>query len=97
MAAYKQKCMRCKKNWVTVTRRSRFVVCYDCQKHELEGEIEDPEMKKLFDIPEEYYKKSSFLRSIKSNYLKFKNLTDKQIEAFKKVVEKMKEKEKENE
>lgn len=43
-------------------------------------------MKKLFDIPEEYYKKNAFLRSIKSNYLKFGKLSDKQIEYFEKTV-----------
>lgn len=59
----------------------------------MEGDITDPKMKKLFDIPEKYYKDSMFLRNIKINYLKYGNLTDKQIEAFKKVVGKIKEKE----
>lgn len=77
---------------VLVSSRSQFPQCYDCQKSELSGEIKDPKMKKMFDIPEEFYKQSSFLRSIKSNYLKFGSLTDKQIEFFKKVVAEMKEK-----
>ena len=46
-------------------------------------------MKKFFDIPEELYKKSSFLRSIKSNYLRFGQLSEKQIVAFKSTVEKL--------
>lgn len=74
---------------VLVSGKTTFVVCYDCQKNELSGEITDPEMKKLFDIPEELYKKSSFLRSIKSNYLKFGKLTDKQKEAFVKVAKEL--------
>lgn len=90
MALYKQKCMRCKKNWVTISHRTRFVVCWDCQKADLQGEITDPKMKKMFDLPESYYQANSFLRSIKINYLKFHNLTEKQIAAFKKAVEKMK-------
>ncbi len=57
----------------------------------MEGEIEDPKVKKLFAIPEEYYEKSMFLRDIKIKYLKFKALSDKQIEAFQNAVEKMKE------
>lgn len=57
----------------------------------MEGEITDPEMKQLFDIPEEYYKESMFLRNIKINYLKYGNLTEKQIAAFKKVAAKIKE------
>ena len=74
-----------------MTSRSQFPLCYDCEKKELQGEITDPEMKKMFDIPEEYYKNNSFLRSIKKNYLRFGNLTEKQIQVFKKVVEDLKE------
>jgi len=89
MISYKQKCMRCKKNSVLVTSRTRFVLCYDCQKDELKGEIKDPEMKKLFDIPEDYYKNNAFIRSIKANYLRHGELTEKQILYFKKSVEEM--------
>lgn len=87
---YKQKCMRCKKNYVLATRRSGRVVCWECQKPGLDRLIEDPEMKKLFDLPEEYYKKSMFLRNIKLGYLSYGRLTEKQIEAFKKAVDKLK-------
>ncbi len=80
----------CKKNMVLITGRNQFPICYDCQKAELEGEIKDPKVKKLFDIPEEFYKQSGFLRSIKRNYLKYGTLTDKQIEFFKKTVKEMK-------
>ena len=95
-AKFKQKCAKCKQNWVIITWKQRFPICYDCQKQEMEGEITDPAMKKMFDIPEEFYKENMFLRSIKVNYLKFGKLTEKQIEAFKKTVKKMKEKAKEN-
>lgn len=88
---FKQKCGRCRKKFVITTSRNRYPLCYDCQKKELEGEITDPEMKKLFDIPEEYYKENDFLRAIKANYLKFEKLSERQIEAFKKTVEKIKE------
>jgi len=86
---YKQKCCRCKKNYVITTSRDRFPVCYDCEKAELEGEIKDPKMKKMFDIPKQLYQENSFLRDIKINYLKFGKLSEKQIEAFKKTVGKM--------
>ena len=89
---FKQRCMRCKKNYVTVSRNQRFVLCYECQKGELKGTIKDPKMKKLFNISEEFYKKNSFLRAIKANYIKYKNLSEKQIQAFKKTVKKLKEK-----
>lgn len=90
MITYKQRCIRCRKNHVEVTRGTRFVLCYDCQKSELTGEIKDQKMAKLFDIPEDFYRRNLFLRSIKINYLKFGNLTDKQIAAFKKTVESLK-------
>ncbi len=90
MVRYKQKCFRCKKNFVLVTSRQKYVQCYDCQKKELDQEIKNPKMKKLFDIPNEFYKENTFLRDIKLNYLKYSNLSGKQIDAFKKTVEGMK-------
>lgn len=75
---------------VLITGRNQFPICYDCQKGELAGEIKDPKMKKMFKIPEELYKKSGFLRSIKANYLRYGKLTDKQIEFFKKAVKELK-------
>lgn len=83
---FKQKCTRCKQKYVISSKSDKFIVCYDCQKKELDQEIEDPNFKELFNIPEEFYKQNIFLRSIKSSYLRFNNLTDRQIEAFKKVV-----------
>ena len=90
MAKFKQKCFRCKKNYVMVTNRTKWVMCYDCQKAEMQGEIKDPEMKKMFDIPEELYKENAFLRDIKIKYLKWGELTENQINAFKKVTEELK-------
>ena len=54
-------------------------MCYDCQKAEMQGEIKDPEMKKMFDIPEEFYENNAFLRDIKIKYLKWGELTENQI------------------
>jgi hypothetical protein len=87
---YKQKCARCNKNYVTATWKTRYVLCYDCQKKELAGVVEDPKMKKFFDIPEEFYNESSFLRSIKINYLRYGDLSGDQIRAFKDVVKSFK-------
>ena len=90
MISYKQRCSRCKKNMVLITTRKQFPVCYDCEKNELHGEIKNKKMKKFFDLPEEFYKEEPFLRSIKINYMRYGQLSDKQIEWFKKVVERMK-------
>lgn len=83
---YKQKCLKCKAKYVLSTRRNRVVICYECLKQDMKGEIIDPVMRKLFDIPEEYYQNNSFLCDIKIKYLKYNNLSEKQLDAFKKVV-----------
>ena len=88
---YKQKCSRCKKNYVIVTYRNRFPLCYTCQKKDMEGEISNPKLQKLLDIPEHFYEQNAFLRSIKINAILYGKLTEKQIEAFKKSVKNMKE------
>ncbi len=61
----------------------------------VEQEVEDKEFKKLFQIPIEWYKENSFLRSIRYQYGRWGSLTEKQIEAFKKTVKEKKEKGKE--
>ncbi len=93
MVTYQQKCIRCRKNWVTVSRNQRYPVCYECEKAELGGVIKDPKMKRMFNLPLEFYKKSGFLRDIKINYIKYGKLTEKQVDAFKKTVKRMKENE----
>jgi len=95
MISYQQRCGRCKKNFVMVSRGAQFVTCYPCQKAEMSGEIKDAAMKKMFNIPEELYMKNAFLRDIKIKYLRFGSLSDKQIEIFKKVSKELKEKKKE--
>jgi hypothetical protein len=84
--SYQQKCMRCKKNHVLVTSGVRYPLCYDCQKDELHTTIKDKKMKRFFDVPEQFYQKSSFLRAIKINYFRFGKLSDKQMEFFTKTV-----------
>ena len=79
----------CKKNWVIVSRSVQYQQCYECEKDKLVGEVKDPELKKLLDIPDEYYKENAFLRSIKINAIRFGSLTEKQKEAFKKALDKM--------
>lgn len=93
MITYQQRCGRCKKNFVMVSRGAQFVTCYPCQKAEMSGEIKDPKLKKMFNIPEELYMKNAFLRDIKIKYLRFGTLSDKQIEIFKKVAKELTEKE----
>lgn len=58
----------------------------------MSGEIKDPKMKKMFNIPEDLYKNNAFLRDIKIKYLRFGSLTEKQVDAFKKVSKELAEK-----
>ena len=87
---FKKQCNRCRKNYVLATYRTGNVVCYECEKKQMSGEIKDAKMKKMFDIPEELYKNTPFLRSIKINYLRYGQLSKKQISTFKKVVKELK-------
>ena len=84
--AYKQRCIVCKKNMVLITYYKQRPVCLECEMKDISDEITDKKWKKFFDIDPELYKKSSFLRSIKRNYLRQGMLTAKQKEVFKKVV-----------
>lgn len=72
---------------VLVVSGERYPLCYDCHKDELHQPVKNLKMKKLFSIPEEFYQRSLFLRSVKINYLKFGRLTDRQVEFFKKTVD----------
>jgi len=87
----KKKCNRCRKNYVKCSRRQGYILCYDCQKPQLDQPIEDPKMKKLFDIKEQFYKENSFLCELKSKYIRFGSLSEKQIEVFIKIVKELEE------
>ncbi len=84
--AYQQRCIVCKKNMVLITYYKQRPVCLQCEMKDISEEITDPKWKKFFDIDPALYQKSSFLRSIKRNYLRQGMLTAKQKEIFKKVV-----------
>ena len=86
---FKQRCAICKKNMVVMYSSRQFPICTECHMKKINQPIEDPKYKKLLDIPVELYEKSSFLRNIKESYLRFDSLTEKQIEAFKKVVKEL--------
>ena len=87
---YKQLCAICKKSHVLISFRNQFPICTSCSMKQINQPITDETFRKLFDIDQKLYEESSFLRSIKSNYLRFGSLSDKQIEVFKKVVAELK-------
>ena len=69
---------------------SRNPICDKCREQEITAEIEDPEMKKFFDIPQEWYEKNDRLRSIKVSYLRYGDITEEQKKFFQDLVQKMK-------
>lgn len=91
MARYKQRCGLCKKNWALMsTGYQRFPVCIDCQMKQVDKPIKNASMKKLLGIPREWYLENHFLRSVRYQYGRFGDITQKQAEAFKNAVEEMK-------
>ena len=82
---YKQLCAICKKSQVLISSRGQFPICTSYSMKQINQPIEDKKFKAMFDIDQKLYEQSSFLRSIKYNYLRFGSLSDKQIEMFKKV------------
>ena len=82
---YKQLCAICKKSHVLISSRGQFPICTSCSMKQINQPITDEKFKKLFDIDNRLYEESSFLRSIKSNYLRFGSLSEKQIDTFKRV------------
>ena len=61
---------------------------------EIEKPIDDPAYKKLFDVPLAWFEKNSFLRSVRYQYGRFGDLTEKQLVVLKKTLKEMKAKEK---
>lgn len=84
--AYQQRCIVCKKTMVLITGFRQRPVCVECELKDINEPIDAPKWRKFFDIDPALYRKSSFLRSIKRNYLRQGMLSDKQREMFLKVV-----------
>lgn len=88
MVRYKQKCVICKERWALTTPRQQ-PVCTDCESKLLSKPIKDPKIKKMFNIDPKFYE-NPFLKSIRLNYSRYGYLTERQVAAFKKVVEDLK-------
>lgn len=89
MVRYKQLCTLCRKNHIVIEHYKQKPICPECEMRNW-GEIKNKKYKKVLDIPKEIYVKSYFLRNVRGYYKIFGKLSEKQIEAFKKTVEKLK-------
>ncbi len=88
---FKKKCGICKKVWVVIHRRE-FPICTPCHMKRIFSEEQKITAKKFLflNIDKEFYEQSRFLRNIREAYLRFEDLTDRQIEAFKETLERTK-------
>jgi len=64
MVKYKQRCIICKQKWAIASFRQQ-PICQDCEKKLLDKPIENPEMKKLFNINPKFYQENYFLKSVR--------------------------------
>ena len=83
---FKQKCKLCKIEWVIMNYKE-YPICVKCQMRQIFA-TEVTEQKYLFlNVDTKLYEQSRFLRNIRDAYQRYEGLTDKQITAFKKTVE----------
>lgn len=88
-AKFKQKCGICKLEWVTIRYRE-YPICIKCHMKQIFSEEIKDKKYKFLDLDRKTYEKSKFLRNIRRAYLMYKELTEKQIEAFKEAVKTVK-------
>lgn len=86
---FKHKCKICHKEWVVINRRE-FPICLKCHIRQIFSEEVTDKKFKFLNIPKELYEKSRFLRNIRQAYLMYKELSEKQVKAFKKTVSEIK-------
>ncbi len=85
---FKQKCKICHKEWVVIRGRE-FPICVKCHMRQMTFEKITQLKYKFLNISKKLYEKSRFLRSIRQSYLRYEELTEKQIKAFKKAVKEL--------
>ena len=86
---FKQKCKICHKDWVVINRRE-FPICVGCHMKQIFSEEVTDKKFAFLNQSKKMFEKSRFLRNIRQNYLMYKSLTKKQIDAFKKTVKDIK-------
>ena len=86
---FKEKCRVCKANWVLKTRR-QYPICVKCHMKQIFSEEVTDKKFKFLNCDKSLYEKSRFLRNIRQSYLMYKELSESQIETFKKAVKDLK-------
>ena len=86
---FKKKCNICKEKWVLVKSRE-YTICVPCHMKKIFSEEVTDKAYDFLNADREIYEESRFLRNIRQSYLMYKELSDKQIEVFKKVLEDVK-------
>ncbi len=86
---FKQKCKLCKTEWVIMNYKE-YPICVKCQMRQAFSEEITAKKYLFLEIDKKLYEQSRFLRNIRQSYMRYKELTAKQIAAFKKVAEEVK-------
>jgi hypothetical protein len=86
---FKKKCGICKDVWVVINSRE-FPICVPCHMKQVFSEEVTDKKFKFLNLDRKVYEKSRFLRSIRQSYLMYKELSPKQVAAFKKTVKDLK-------
>ena len=86
---FKKKCGICKDVWVVINSRE-YPICVPCHMKQVFSEEVTEKKFKFLNVDKSVYRKSRFLRSIRQSYLMYKDLSPKQISAFKKTVKDLK-------
>ncbi len=86
---FKKKCNICKKVWVVVRSRE-YTICVPCHMKQIFSQEVTDKKFDFLNIDRELYEESRFLRNIRQSYLMYNELSEKQVEAFKKVAEDVK-------
>ena len=86
---FKKKCGLCKEVWVVINSRE-YPICIPCHMKQIFSEEVTDKKFNFLNIDKSLYRKSRFLRAIRQSYLMYKDLSSKQIAAFKKTVKDLK-------
>ena len=68
----------------------QYTICPDCHLKQIFSEQVDDRKYNFLNADPELYRQSRFLRNIRQSYIRSKELTDKQVKAFKETLVKIK-------
>jgi len=86
---FKKKCRICNDKWV-LDQPKQFTICTECHMKQIFSEEVTDKKYAFLNISHDLYQKSRFLRNIRQSYVRFHELSEKQVSAFKETVKSLK-------